>query len=272
MHLTPDFDFTGTSDATRLEFVHRRVSGTDIYFVDNRSDKNVSAEATFRVAGKEAEFWRAETGRSTPASFKIAKGATSIPINLEPWGTVFVVFSKPTSQTSRKVPDERQSQLLTVEGQWNVSFQPDRGAPASITLNKLISWPESEDKGVKYFSGRAIYTKSVDVRPEWIGKGKHLWLDLGEVRNLAQIEVNGKSLGIVWHTPYKVDISSAVKPGPNQLVVKVTNAWVNRLIGDQQPDATTKYTFTANTPYKSDSPLQPSGLIGPVTISSADEE
>jgi len=272
MHLTPDFDFTGTSDATRLEFVHRRVSGTDIYFVDNRSDKNVSAEATFRVAGKEAEFWRAETGRSTPASFKIAKGATSIPINLEPWGTVFVVFSKPTSQTSRKVPDERQSQLLTVEGQWNVSFQPDRGAPASITLNKLISWPESEDKGVKYFSGTAIYTKSVDVRPEWIGKGKHLWLDLGEVRNLAQIEVNGKSLGIVWHTPYKVDISSAVKPGPNQLVVKVTNAWVNRLIGDQQPDATTKYTFTANMPYKSDSPLQPSGLIGPVTISSADEE
>jgi hypothetical protein len=272
MHLTPDFDFTKTSDTTRLEFVHRKVSGTDIYFVDNRSDKNVSAEATFRVAGKEAEFWRAETGRSTPASFMVAKGATSIPISLEPWGAVFVVFSKPTSQTSRKVPDERQSQLFTVEGQWNVSFQPDRGAPASIILNKLISWSESDDKGMRYFSGTARYTKSVDVRPEWLGKGKHLWLDLGEVRNLAQVEVNGKSLGIVWHTPYKVDISGVVKPGINQLVVKVTNAWVNRLIGDQQTDAETKYTFTAVKPYKSDSPLQPSGLIGPVIISSVEDK
>ena len=79
--------------------------------------------------------------------------------------------------------------------------------------------------------------------------------------------MNGKPLGVVWHTPYKVDITDAIKPGPNELVVKVTNAWVNRLIGDQQPDATTKYTFTAVKPYKANSPLQPSGLIGPVSIS-----
>ena len=155
MHLTPDFNFTETSNSTRLEFVHRKLSDADIYFVDNRSDKSVTAEATFRVAGKEAAFWYAETGRSKPASFKIAQGATTVPLSIEPTGTVFVVFSKTTSEISRKLPDQRQSQLLAVEGPWNVAFQPDRGAPASLTLEKLISWPDSEDKGVKYFSGNS---------------------------------------------------------------------------------------------------------------------
>ncbi|MBS1805180.1 MAG: glycoside hydrolase [Acidobacteria bacterium] len=272
MQLTPDLNFSKTDETTRLEFVHRQVSGADIYFVDNRSDKSVTVQATFRVSGREPEFWRAETGKSTPAPFTIAKGTTTVPLNLEPWGTVFVVFQRPTSQASRKMPDESPSTLLAVDGQWSVSFQPDRGAPASIRLDKLISWPESEDKGVKYFSGTATYTKSFDVKPEWLGKGKHLRLDLGDVRNLAQIDVNGKPLGVVWHTPYKVDISDTVKPGSNQLVVKVTNSWVNRLIGDQQPDAKTKYTFTAVKPYKANSPLQPSGLIGPVTISSGGRE
>jgi hypothetical protein len=88
------------------------------------------------------------------------------------------------------------------------------------------------------------------------------------VRNLAEVEVNRKALGLVWHSPYKIDITDAIKPGANQLVVKVTNAWVNRLIGDQQPDAAAKYTFTVVKPYKSNSPLQPSGLVGPVTITS----
>jgi len=272
MRLTPDFNFTKTDDAMRLEFVHRRVSNADIYFVDNRSDRSVTTEATFRVGGKEAELWHAETGKSTPASFTIANGVTTVPLNLEPWGTVFVVFGKPTNETTRKLPEAHPSRLLTVEGPWQVAFQADRGAPASLTLSELISWPASEDKGVKYFSGTATYVKSIDAKPEWLGKGNHLWLDLGEVRNLAQIVLNGKSLGIAWHTPYKVDITGAIKPGANQLVVKVTNAWVNRLIGDQQPDSTTKYTFTAVKPYKASSPLQPSGLIGPVTISSGGSE
>jgi hypothetical protein len=86
------------------------------------------------------------------------------------------------------------------------------------------------------------------------------------VKNLAEVSVNGKSLGIVWHAPYRVDATTALKPGSNQLTIKVTNAWVNRLIGDQQPDATTKYTFADVKPYRANSPLLPSGLLGPVTI------
>ena len=93
-----------------------------------------------------------------------------------------------------------------------------------------------------------------------------MWIDLGDVKNLAEVTVNGKSLGIVWHAPYRVDVTGALKPGANELTVKVTNAWVNRLIGDQQPDATTKYTFADVKPYKANSPLLPSGLLGPVKL------
>ena len=268
MHIAPDFTFNSSENSTRLEFVHRRLPGADVYFVDNRTDKTVSANAVFRVTGREPEFWYAETGKSNPASFTIANGATTVPLKLEPWGTVFVVFRKPTSQTTRTLAAENESKLLAMEGPWNVAFQPGRGAPSSIALDRLISWPESEDQGIKYFSGTAIYTKTIDAKSEWLGKGKRLWLDLGEVRNLAEVEVNGKSLGILWHTPYKVDITDAIRPGANQIAIKVTNAWVNRLIGDQQPDAATKYTFADVTPYKASSPLQASGLIGPVTIDS----
>ncbi len=268
MHVAPDFTFTKPEPETRLEFVHRKLPDADLYFVDNRSDKSVATDATFRITGKEPELWFAETSKSKTASFRIATGATTVPLKFGPWGTVFVVFRKPTRATTRTLPTETETQLLAVDGPWSLAFQPDRGAPASTTLDKLISWPDSEDKGVKYFSGTATYTKTIDAKSDWLTRGRHIWLDLGDVKNLAEVEVNGKSLGIVWHTPYKIDITSAIKPGANQLVVKVTNAWVNRLIGDQQPDVTTKYTFTVVKPYKANSPLQPSGLIGPVTISS----
>jgi len=266
MRVAPDFTFTKPEPETRLEFVHRRLSGADLYFVDNRSEKSVATDASFRISGKEPELWYAETGKSKPASYRIADGSTTVPLNLEPWGTVFVVFRRPTRETTRTLPTETETQLLAVDGPWSLAFQPDRGAPASVTLDRLISWPESDDKGIRYFSGTATYTKTIDANAQWFSKGRRIWLDLGDVKNLAEVVANGRSLGIVWHSPYKVDITDAIKPGANQLEIKVTNAWVNRLIGDQQPDATTKYTFADVKPYKANSPLQPSGLIGPVTI------
>jgi hypothetical protein len=158
-----------------------------------------------------------------------------------------------------------QTTLATVEGPWAVSFQPDRGAPPSITLNTLASWTDSTDPGVKYFSGTGTYTRTIRAPADWFKKGARLCVDLGAVKNLAEVVVNGKSLGIVWHSPYRVDATSALKPGANEVVVKVTNAWVNRLIGDQQTGAT-KITFADVKPYKADSPLLPSGLLGPVTV------
>ncbi len=266
MGVAPDFDYTKPESDARLLFVHRKLADGDLYFVDNRNDRDETVDATFRMAGKAPELWHAETGHSEPASYHIADGRTTVPLHLEPWGTVFVVFRSPAEATSRTLPPLVEKQLLTVAGAWKVSFQPGRGGPASVTLDKLISWTDSGNPGVKYFSGIGTYTKIIHASPHWFKTGAHLWIDLGDVKNLADVTVNGKPLGVVWHTPYKVEITSALKPGANELKIKVVNAWVNRLIGDEQPDATTKFTFADVKPYKADSPLQPSGLLGPVKI------
>ena len=268
MHVPPDFDYTKPAPDTNLQFVHRKLADGDLYFVDNRSDQGAQVDATFRVAGKVPQLWYADTGKIEPVSYTIAGGRTTVPLKLEPWGTVFVVFRRHATQTAWTAPAQQETQLTTVEGPWNVSFPPDWGAPPTVTFDSLTSWSENADDGVKYFSGTGDYTKTIDAPRAWFGHGAHLWIDLGEVRNLAEVSVNGKSLGVVWHAPYRLDATSALHPGANELSIKVTNAWVNRLIGDQQPNAAKQYTFADVKPYRANSPLQPSGLLGPVTLDS----
>jgi beta-galactosidase/beta-glucuronidase len=177
-----------------------------------------------------------------------------------------VVFRKPAAVVSRSLPQQIETRLSTVEGAWDVAFQPGRGASGTITLDQLASWSNSADNGVKYFSGTATYRKTIQAPADWFKAGARLWLDLGDVKNLAEVSVNRQSLGIVWNTPFRIDVTSALKPGENTLEIKVTNLWVNRLIGDQQPDAAKKYTYTAQQFYRADSPLLPSGLLGPVQV------
>ncbi len=271
LHVAPDFDYSKTDSNANLLFVHRKLAEGDIYFVDNRGDQEQSVDATFRVSGKVPELWRAETGKSEAASFKVAEGRTTIPLKLEPWGTVFVLFRKPTNETSHSEPKLTEMKVASIDGPWTVAFQPDRGAPATMKMDSLGSWSDSSDPGVKYFSGMGTYTRTIQAPAEWFKKGARLWIDLGDVKNLAEVTVNGKSLGQVWHAPYRVDATAALKPGANQVTIQVINAWVNRLIGDQQPGAT-KYTFADVTPYRADSPLLPSGLLGPVAVVRADTE
>jgi len=159
-----------------------------------------------------------------------------------------------------------ETQLAVIAGLWNVSFQPNRGAPARIVLDKLTPWNENSNLGVKYFSGTRSYTKTIQAPAGWFKEDTQIWLDLGKVKNLAEVVINGKSLGIVWKTPFRVNVTDALKPGENILVTKVTNLWVNRLIGDQQPDNTKKITYTTQSFYYANSPLLPSGLLGPVKI------
>ncbi len=266
LSVAPDFDHTKPQSDTRILFVHRKLADAEIYFLDNRNDRDETVDASFRISGKAPELWYAETGQSRPVSYSIADGRTTVPLHFEPWGTVFVVFRKPAKAKSLTLPKPVETELATLDGPWNVTFQPGRGAPASVTLDKLISWSDSPDQGVKYFSGNGTYSKTVQAPADWFKPGASLWIDLGDVKNLAAVTVNGKSLGIVWHAPYRVDATSALKPGANELKIQVTNAWVNRLIGDQQADATTKYTFADVKPYKANSPLLPSGLLGPVKL------
>jgi hypothetical protein len=228
----PDFEYTKPESDAELLFVHRKLSDGDLYYVDNRQDRNEDLNATFRVIGKEAELWHADTGVIEPASFLAADNQTTVPLHLEPWGTVFVVFRKPAKTSSRRLARISESAIATVEGPWDISFQADRGAPAKITLDKLASWSENADEGVKYFSGTGAYSKTIQAPPDWFKRGAHLSIDLGEVKNLAEVSVNGKPLGILWKPPYRVDVTNILKPGANTLVIKVIDPWVNRIIGD----------------------------------------
>ena len=148
-----------------------------------------------------------------------------------------------------------------------MEFQEGRGAPASAVLESLGSLTESADPGIKYFSGRAVYTNTFSLGA--VPEGADVVLDLGEVRDIAVVKVNGKECGTLWKLPYRTDISDAVKEGENTLEVTVVNPWHNRLVGDKQPDCGKAVGFTSYTFFDKDSPLIPSGLVGPVTIETA---
>jgi hypothetical protein len=259
--LKPDFAVTGT-DAMVLN-LHRKLADGDLYFVASRSTKAESFTASFRVAGKVPELWDAVSGTVSPVSYAIKGGRTETTLSLPADGSVFVVFRKPAKKSALTLPPSHPEAVVSMDGPWTVAFQPDRGAPASITLKRLSPWNDSADPGVKYFSGEGIYTKTFALANK--RKGARYVLDLGAVKELADVSLNGKPVGIVWTTPFKLDVTKALKPGKNRLTVKVANLWVNRLIGDAQPDAK-KITFTTISTYRADAPLRPSGLLGPVVI------
>ena len=266
--LPRDFEYTKPSPDTRLLVLHRQsAQGADIYFVDSRNERRQDLDATFRTSGKQPELWDASTGTSRPLAFRSRDGRTTVPLHLDPYGAVFVVFRKPVKSSSDKLPSRIETVFITdpsLDSNWHVSFQPDRGAPASANFDHLGSWSETADAGIRYFSGTATYEKDILAPAAWFDRGARLFLDLGVVHEIANVEVNGKPLGIAWKSPYRIEVTGALRPGTNHVKIAVTNIWVNRLIGDAQPDVKRKYTFTDIVPYKSTDPLMPSGLLGPI--------
>jgi hypothetical protein len=180
-----------------------------------------------------------------------------------------------------------------VTGPWQLNFPPNWGAPPSVTLDKLISWSDHPIAGVRYFSGTATYEKDLDISADRLTAGRELWVDLGKVDEFAEVSLNGQAFGVLWKPPFRVNLTSAARPGLNHLVVKVTNLWPNRLIGDEQlppdcqwdgdklsawpqwlldgqPSPTGRLTFTTWHHWKKDATLLESGLLGPVTLQTAE--
>lgn len=200
---------------------------------------------------------------------------------------------KTASGQSSKLTIQDLPPAQEVTGAWEVRFPPNWGAPERTTLDKLASLSENKDPGVKYFSGTAHYSKTLNIPADLLAKGRRLYLDLGKVQAMAAITLNGQELGMCWKPPYRVDIVEKAKPGDNALEIDVVNRWPNRLVGDEQlpedsernPDGTLKawpkwlqegkpsptgrFTFTTWRLWKKDSPLPDSGLIGPVTLQPA---
>lgn len=266
IELKPDYQYTRSLVDTRLLFVHRRLDNVDIYWVNNRNHRVEDIEITFRIEGKAPEIWHPETGRIEKAAYRIENGVTRVPLHLEPDDAVFVVFNEKAEKTESVSHPVSEKEIMTITGEWNLSFQKDRGAPDSIKMSELTSWTNNNDPGVKFFSGTGIYTKTINAPAEWFEKDAQLWIDLGEIKNLAEVFINGKSMGIVWKKPFRLNVTGALTKGKNTLEIKVTNLWVNRLIGDAQPGITKKITYTTMPFYRANSPLLPSGLLGPVRI------
>jgi hypothetical protein len=139
-----------------------------------------------------------------------------------------------------------------------------RGPAKPVIFNTLTDWSVNANDSVKYFSGSAWYDNSVDMAA--LSKGETAFIDLGMVKGIAKVKVNGINLGGAWTAPYKVDITKALKPGKNSIEIKVVNTWVNRLIGDSKLPQAERKTWTSTNPYTPESKLEESGLLGPVKI------
>jgi len=155
---------------------------------------------------------------------------------------------------------------LAVEGEWLVQFDPAWGAPPSINLSGLMSWTEHENDGVKYYSGAGFYIKTLNVPENWLNCGRRVYLDLGEVHEVAEVFVNDKSAGILWAPPFRAEITSLLKPGSNDIKIEVRNMWTNRLCGDMKLPPEKRF---CRTNIRAEWPLLPAGLLGPVRLLSA---
>ncbi len=262
------YSLPGADSDEDLIFIHRRDGNREIYFASTQKHHGFDVKASFRVNGKAPRLWHPESGETEAVSYSTENGKTVVPLHFEAQGSVFVVFSGSGAPDSLKVAEAAGTKLSAIEGPWRVTFPPNLGAPAQADFASLASWTENPDAGVKYFSGTATYRKQVNAPKEWFKPGAKVMLDLGAVKEIAEVEVNGKPVGgILWKPPFTVDVTRALKPGTNEIGVKVTNLWPNRMIGDLQPGVTKTYTWTDFRPFKADSPLLESGLLGPVTVS-----
>jgi len=252
------------------------------------------------VRGKHPELWDAVTGEIRLLSqFTTKDGLASVPLRFEPNQSFFLVFRRPAgkAESSEGQNFSALAAVSVLSGSWEVSFDPKWGGPNKIILENLDDWSLRPETGIKYYSGTAVYRKTFDLPKFAAALSKapsaqaRVWLDLGIVKNIARVRLNGQELGVVWCDPWRVDVTAALKPNSNALEIRVANLWPNRLIGDEQEPADAEYgkggnlirwpewltkgeprpsprrlTFATWKHFTKDSPLLPSGLLGPVTI------
>jgi alpha-L-rhamnosidase len=365
-----DFDCSDALVGEEIRFIHRSINGDDFYFVASGVAEAKTFLCTFRVNGKRPELWWPDSGRiepifvfnESPTPIGISptgvKNAprTSIPISLDPYGSVFVVFRSTTDPQAENIVSVQHNgaavfslaplveyqfntadvkrtdkgliieategkynfvtaaghslkaeipQLpgpISIQGPWELQFHANLGAPGHVTLDRLISWTEHPDPGVRYFSGTATYRNRFTLPKGMLGPDRRLYLDLGRVCVIADVVLNGHDLGTLWKPPFMVDVTDTVTAGNNDLEIRIVNLWPNRLIGDEQlpedcewaapsspqdpwpkvmgsliaswpqwllenkPRTSGRIAFTTWKHFYKDDPLLESGLLGPVRI------
>ncbi len=259
--VTPEWLWQGSG---QLAVLHRIAGDGEIWFVSNPSSGAAKGSISLRGTGLDPELWHAETGRAEVADFTMAKGRTDVPLDLAAGDAVFVVMRRRTTQTHRHSAPRMERPVMVLADDWRVTYQSGRGAPAGERPTMLTDWSQSPEAGIRYFSGIGAYRRTVNMPKGWAPRGR-LSLDLGQVRDVADVTVNGHRAGVAWKAPYRVDVTGLLHPGSNTVSVRVANLWVNRLIGDAQPGAQAIAHVTGPT-YAADAPLRPSGLLGPVRL------
>jgi len=303
INLKPDFDYQTSGKDAEINFIHRRVGKRHVYFIANREPWAADIKASFRLSGMVPELWDPQQRRiEKNVVYAEKEGRIQMPLRLEECGSIFVVFheGEPTSQSTSKETAflqtaPRFTTALELSAPWNVFFQEGRGAPASIQFDVLRDLSKHTDEGVKYFSGTATYETSFNFEKVPDKGQSPLILDLGSVEVIAEVELNGQKLGILWKPPFRVDVTDALQKGRNTLTVHVTNLWPNRLIGDERqfedkglyripriksfpewlwdnslPRPDNSVTYTSFPMYQAKDELLPSGLLGPVSIKALD--
>ncbi|MEO6647540.1 MAG: glycosyl hydrolase [Chitinophagaceae bacterium] len=300
----PDFVYDD-KQSTVLDYIHQKQGELDFYLVRNTTDQWISRFCTFRQKGKIPEIWDPVSGEIAPVNiYNQQSSQLSMPVSFAPFQSFIIVFKNQVQGSrytdlirSKSYPpkiryfatglqflengvfelnstkDKREVKVKNVtqpiEGPWKIRFSKNWGAPDSASFPKLISWTESENLGIRYFSGTATYNKTFSYSNNLSVSGERVYLDLGDLSKVGEAWLNGHSLGITWAMPFRFDITGLIKNGENTLRIEIANVWANRIVGD----AITGEKFTStNLPGSAagvswaQTPLVRSGLLGPVTI------
>ena len=254
-------DFTSASGTIR--YIHKQRGDLDYYFIANRTADKQQTTCTFRVSGKKPQLWDPLTGETFIIPDYTDNGETiSMELSFEPHQSYFLFFGENIPQKGMEnINFAAKKEIMTLNQPWDVRFGPAWGGPRNVSFPTLQDWSVHPNDSIRYYSGTAVYTTRFEFHPEQ----RNYYLDLGDVKNMAKVYLNGQDLGIVWTTPWSVDLTTALKEGSNELRIEVTNLWPNRLIGDERNPGQ-RYTYTTFKHYQADSPLLPSGLLGPIRI------
>jgi len=214
-------------------FIHRTLKDAQIYFIANPTEQAISINPTFRAAaGLQPQLWNPANGtvRTLPQFMPAADNGITVPVQLEPLESAFIVFRKDAAPATGTLnyPDYQTVADLD-NATWNIEFEASRRGPQAITVDSLFDWSQHPDKNMANYSGKAVYTTEFDLAevPQ-----TETYVDLGKVMVMAKVKVNGQYAGGVWTYPYRVDITPLLQAGKNTLEVEVVSTWRNRLIGD----------------------------------------
>jgi hypothetical protein len=267
LNLAKDID---VPEEAPVLWIHRKTEYMDIYFISNQSDETLQIAPVFRTdKSLKPQLWNAITGeiRQLP-EYDITATGISVPLTLKGSQSWFVVFSKASATDEKAIKTSNFPEykpLVTLDKDFSVDFKnKDIGPKDPVIFNDLQDWSTSENEQVKYYSGNAVYTKTFTI--EALPKDEDIYINLGKLSVMAKVKLNGKAIGGVWMAPYRLNISEVITKGENTLEIEVVNLWRNQLIRDKSRDKDEKYTWIVIDKITSESPLQTSGLLGPVII------